>query len=125
MLNIQIACAGFCVWESAGLTSEPAEEVVVMLCRQVGEDVFNPPPKLEAENPNEYTVTLTEHQYRKINTINTNTLCMYGKGQQVISLACRLQIRGKVSLAQCKIHHTNTSSAFRLTVLFYLRAAET
>lgn len=55
MLNIQIACAGFCVWEAAGLTSEPAEEVVVMLCRQVGEDVFDPPPKLEAESESEQT----------------------------------------------------------------------
>lgn len=38
------------VWRAAGLTSEPAEEVVVVLRRQVGEDVLDPPPKLEAEN---------------------------------------------------------------------------
>lgn len=28
------------------LTSQPAKEVVVVLCRQIGENILDPPPKL-------------------------------------------------------------------------------
>lgn len=71
-------CVGFCVWEAAGLTSEPAEEVVVMLCRQVGEDVFNPPPKLEAESESEQTYgyfSITSIHERNILFVKNILLC--------------------------------------------------
>lgn len=74
MPNIHIACAGFSVWEAAGLTSEPAEEVVVMLCRQVGEDVFDPTPKLEAESESEQTFT-SYFNIRSIRESNILVVC--------------------------------------------------
>lgn len=40
-------------WPGVGLTSEPAEQEVVVLRRKLGQDVLDPPPKLEAENRTE------------------------------------------------------------------------
>lgn len=50
------------MWRAAGLTSEPAQQVVVVLCRQVGEDVLDPPPKLEAENQKEHKTSVLERK---------------------------------------------------------------
>lgn len=45
MLNIQKRC--LCLRACAcDVTSQPAKEVVVVLCRQIGENILDPPPKL-------------------------------------------------------------------------------
>lgn len=51
MLNTQKRCFAFvCVSEATDLTSQPAEEVVVVLRRQIGENILDPPPKLENQD---------------------------------------------------------------------------
>ena len=35
------------MFEAADLTSQPAKEVVVVLCRQIRENILDPPSKLE------------------------------------------------------------------------------
>lgn len=84
VLNTQkrCLCLCVCVFEAADLTSQPAKEVVVVLRRQIRENILDPPPKLENQDRDVHFKKTASCVGKYALLAVTALMCLHGKHKQ-------------------------------------------